>query len=226
MLLEELETGRYDYRVGLGARFYYALERAVGQTLLRRRPPRASGERLLNLGCGPHIFEGWVNADDYAFKKRLQNRRFRPNWSLDISKPWLCDDGEWDGIFTESVIEYFEYTVAIAVLRECLRTLKPGAWLRISAPDLKRYTAYYRGEIPTEGFPPFPHPALGVAYLTQKPFHVSTWDAGLMTGLLREIGFIDAREVGFREGSDPRLARDDPDKRFESVYVEARKPAA
>jgi predicted SAM-dependent methyltransferase len=167
-----------------------------------------------------------VNADDYAPKRRLRERTFRPNWALDITQPWRCADEYWDGIFTEHVIEHVTYAEAVAVFRECFRTLKPGAWIRISVPNLSKYVAYYRGEIGDEQFHPFPKKALALSFLTQMHLHKSTWDAELMVKVLTEIGFVNASEVSFRKGSDRRLVMDDPAKAIESLYIEAQKPSA
>jgi predicted SAM-dependent methyltransferase len=192
--------------------------------VFRRGPPDVGEISLLNLGCGPHVFPGWVNADDYAFKRGLRERSFRPNWRLDITRPWRCLANHWDGVFTEHVLEHVSYSQAIFVLRECLRTLKPGAWLRISVPDLGAYVSLYEGRQSRPEFASFPHPAIGLSFLTQMHLHRSVWDGGLMVRVLTELGFADARAVAFGVGADPRLIRDDPDKAHESLYVEARKP--
>jgi predicted SAM-dependent methyltransferase len=191
---------------------------------LRRGPPVVGEVSLLNLGCGPHIFPGWVNADDYGFKRGLREPAFRPNWRLDITRPWRCAANHWDGVFTEHVLEHVSYSQAIVVMRECLRTLKPGAWLRISVPDLGAYVSFYQGKASPPEFAGFPHPAVGVSFLTQMHLHRSAWDADLMMRILTELGFIEARCAAFGVGADPRLVRDDPDKAHESLYVEARKP--
>lgn len=223
-LVEQLRAGQFEFSLSMAQMVYYRLERELGHALLRRPPPHLAGPALLNLGCGPHIFPGWVNADDYALKRRLRERAFRPNWNLDISRPWLCPENHWDGVFTEHVLEHVTYSEAIRVLSECLRTLRPGAWIRISVPDLERYVKWYRGEAPGNAVETFPHPAVGLSFLTQMHMHTSTWDADLMVKVLTELGFTDASRRSFREGADDRLVRDDPDKAHESLYVEARKP--
>ena len=223
-LTERLGAGEFEFGLTLAQATFYRLERALGGVFFRRPPPPIAEPRLLNLGCGPHVFEGWVNADDYAFKRTLREPAFRPNWRLDITRPWNCPADHWDGVFTEHVLEHVSYAEAIAALRECLRTLKPGAWLRISTPDVKVYVDFYEGRFERPEFAPIPHPAVGISFLTQMHLHRSAWDADLMIRVLSEIGFADARAASFGAGTDPRLVRDDPDKAHESLYVEARKP--
>ena len=223
MLIDELQNGKFEHTLSLSKRAFYEFERRACHILLRHRPPLVSGAQLLNLGCGPHIYAGWVNADDYAIKRYFRESQFRPNWRLDITRPWLCENNHWDGIFSEHVLEMLSYSSAIFVLRECLRTLKPAAWVRISLPDLKKYLAIYQGDETQERFYEFPHPALIISNLTQMHFHRSTWDADLMVKVLAEIGFANVRQVPNGEGTDTRLIRDGAEKRFQSFYVEAQK---
>ena len=223
-LTERLGAGEFEFSLSAAQSSYYWFERALGDALFRAPPPDVGATRLLNLGCGPHIFDGWVNADDYAFKRRLREPGFRPNWRLDITRPWRCPADHWDGIFTEHVLEHVTYSRAIFVLRECRRTLKPGAWLRISVPDLRSYVDVYDGKLATPEFARFPHPAVGLSFLTQMHLHRSIWDGDLMIRILMEVGFLETRIVSFGAGTDERLLRDDPDKAHESLYVEARKP--
>lgn len=223
-LKERLRHREFEFGLSMKQLIYYWLERRICHLLLRRCPPKVPGPNTLNLGCGPHIFPGWVNADDYAVKRRFQERGFRPNWKLDITRKWRCPDSHWDGVFTEHVIEHVTYSEAVAVFEECLRTLKSGAWIRISVPDVGKYARYYCWERPAANFSDFPEPALAISFVTQMHMHRSTWDAALMTRVLTEVGFVDSRPVSFGIGSDPRLIRDDADKRHESLYVEARKP--
>lgn len=223
-LIQRLSNREFEFGLSPAQLVYYWAEREICHRVMRRAPPDVGATRLLNLGCGPHIFDGWVNADDYAFKRGIREREFRPNWRLDITRPWRCPDNHWDGVFTEHVVEHVSYSEAVHVFREALRTMKPGAWLRVSVPDLAKYVRFYDGEPQAAGFEEFPERALGVSFLTQMHMHRSAWDGALMTRVLGEIGFADARQVAFGEGCDPRIVRDDPDKTHESLYVEARKP--
>src|SRR5262245_31594206 len=223
-LLNRLSAGEFEFGLSLTQSTFYRLERSVGHAFFRRPPPTVGEPRLLNLGCGPKIFDGWGNADDYAFKRTLRQRAFRPNWRLDITRRWNCPTDHWDGIFTEHVLEHVTYSEAIGVLRECLRTMKPGALVRISVPDVRTYVGLYEGRLARPEVARIPQPAVGISFFTQMHLHRSAWDADLMTRILTEIGFAHADSWSFGTGSDPRLVRDDPSKAHESLYVEARKP--
>jgi hypothetical protein len=112
-------------------------------------------------------------------------------------------------------------------MREMLRTLRPGAWVRIILPDLGRFIDFYNGDRREPEFVArFAHGAEAISFLTQNFGHESAWDGALLQAVLSELGFANARIVQFGEGSDPRLIKDSPGRRWESLYVEAQKPAA
>lgn len=224
MIRSRLASGEFEYSVPLRKQLFYAAERSIGNLLFRRAPPDSPEPRLLNLGCGPLIYEGWVNADDFGFKRWLREPQFRPEWRLDITQPWKCEDGYWDGVFTQHVLEHITYSQVTFVFEECFRTLKPGAWLRVSVPGIAKYMDFYTGREVTPFFMQFPFRALAISFFTQMHLHKSAWDGELMTSLLGEIGFESVKEVGIGEGTDPRLLKDQDVKAPESLYVEARKP--
>jgi predicted SAM-dependent methyltransferase len=224
MIIDRLREGEYEVKVTLVKQVFYSLERSLGNLLFKRYPPQGQLPRLLNLGCGPVTYEGWINADEYAFKRSLREKEFQPDWRLDITNPWKCENDYWDGIFTQHVLEHVTYSEVVFVLEECFRTLKPGCWIRISVPGLRRYVDFYEGRNTDSFFAQFPHKALAISFLTQMHFHKSAWDGDLMTSLLAEIGFQNAREVNFGTGTDQRLIKDQDVKAEESLYVEAQKP--
>lgn len=205
---------------------------AVINRLYRRPPPGHS--RLLNLGCGDCVYPGWINADrfrtGYWLSKLggLFRGEYRlPDWLLDACAPWRCADDHWDGIYTEHLIEHLPYHEAVFVMREMLRTLRPGKWARIIVPDLQRYLDFCNGRRGNDAFTErFAYGAEAISFLTQNFGHVSTWDGTLLEAVLSEVGFVNVRIVAFGEGSDPRLIQDSTQRRWESVYVEAQKPAS
>ena len=199
---------------------------------LYRRPPPATS-RLLNLGCGDCLYPGWVNADRFRtgywmkqFGDLVKGRLRLPDWFLDAGSPWRCADDHWDGIYTEHMLEHLSYRESVFVMREMLRTLKPGAWTRIIVPDLGRFVDFYNGDRRDPEFVErFTFGAEAISFLTQNFGHVSAWDGTLLQAVLTEVGFGEVRVVSFGEGTDPRIIKDSPDRRWESVYVEAQKAA-
>jgi hypothetical protein len=112
------------------------------------------------------------------------------------------------------------------VMREMLRTLRPGAWARIIVPDLGRFIDFYNGDRrDPEYVERFSFGAEAISFLTQNFGHVSVWDATLLQAVLTEVGFAEVRIVSYGTGTDTRIVKDSPGRRWESVYVEAQKPA-
>ena len=224
MLVEVLRSRDFETTPSLLKATYYSVERSTGHLLFRKRPPQTDGPKLLNLGCGPMKYAGWCNADDFAFKRWFREKHFRPDWRLDITKPWRCGDDHWDGIFSQHVIEHLQYSLAVFVMEECFRTLKYGAWLRVCVPSLSKYIAFYTGREDSQEFARFPSRALAISFMAQMHYHKSIWDEALITAVLREIGFSQVRVVQFGEGTDKAIIQDQAGKAWESLYVEAQKP--
>ena len=62
----------------------------IGETFLKKYPPETGApRRLLNLGCGPRRFAGFVNADFYSTRLSAKKGR-RPDWMIDIRRPLKC----------------------------------------------------------------------------------------------------------------------------------------
>jgi len=203
----------------------WRIESLVGHTLYRRPPPKAGAHPpLLHLGCGGEKFDGWVNADFYNFHDLLRNRRFVPDWMLDLTRPIRCPDGYWDGVFTEHTLEHLTYDECFFALAEVHRMLRDGAWVRVVVPDIAKYVAYYLGDPPDERFKRLPKGPEAISNVTQCWGHKSVWDGQLLCSVLREIGYSNVREVAFNEGSDGRLVKDSAERAWESLYVEGQRP--
>ncbi|HUI20870.1 MAG TPA: hypothetical protein VLZ74_07470 [Methylocella sp.] len=202
---------------------FHSIDGALSARLLTRPVPAATRRpRLLNLGCGPVRYPGWVNADFFTFGWIILGSFQPPEWVMDATKPWKCPPDYWDGIFTEHVLEHLSYKDAIFAIGECYRTLRPGAWLRISVPDIDKFISseslksrYYRRPVAV---------SFATSFATQHFEHRSVWDASLMMEVAAECGFTNVRETEFGCGSDERLIKDQEARRDESFYVEAQKP--
>jgi SAM-dependent methyltransferase len=200
----------------------FELRSWIGRQLFGRPPPAlGTGDRLLNLGCGPTLFEGWVNADFFRFRVWRLPTSF---WAVDLRYALNCPSGYWDGVYCEHTIEHLRPSQAHALFKEVFRTLKPGAWFRVSVPDLARYVRYYQGEPMDEAFGRWPLRAAAIRSVSQGWVHASVWDRELLIAALTFIGFEPVRAVDYRMGEDPRLLKDLPKRRWESLYIEARKP--
>ena len=212
---------------GIEVQNIFYLENTLGTKFFKKRINSKHRNKYLNLGCGGDEFKGWVNADLYTFHNLITGRRALPNWMLDATKPWNCPDDFWSGIYCSHMIEHIKYIEVINVFKEAYRTLQSGKWMRIAVPDLNKYIEYYNGEPSETGFQQYAaYKAFAISDLTQNWGHVSTWDEALLVDLLQELDFINVKKTKYQEGSDENLLQDvlSPDRRWESLYVEAQKP--
>lgn len=95
----------------------------------------------LHLGCGPHLFEGWINVDR---GKRQTDREYIQANLLDGLD--MISDNSVDFVFSEHVLEHFTLTQGLFLLKDWCRKLKDGGVLRISIPGLEgALQNYYTG---------------------------------------------------------------------------------
>jgi predicted SAM-dependent methyltransferase len=242
--IRELETGGKEAPSKL---VVFELQNAFGHLVYRRPPPNIPGAtfKLLNLGCGDCKFPGWVNADMYRFHNIIRHRQLLPDWMLDARKRWNCPSDYWDGFYSEHMLEHLTYADGFGALKECFRTLKPGAWIRLVLPDLRKSVAQYTGMLSGSGtdrsgpaaanipdtmvingeVKKIRYRAFAISNLAQNYGHISLWDFEVLAAVLEDIGFHNVKEIEFGKGTNPTLIRDSAARRSESFYVEAQKPA-
>ncbi|MEM0944513.1 MAG: methyltransferase domain-containing protein, partial [Pseudomonadota bacterium] len=107
------------------------------------------GFKGLQIGCGPHRIEGWLNTD--LMPMRMPWRAPDPcegSWDfpMDITRPLPFPDASLDAIFGEEVIEHIPRSAVFAFLPEAKRVLKPGGVLKLTTPDLDACCKLYLGQ--------------------------------------------------------------------------------
>jgi hypothetical protein len=211
------------HQISIKRAIMFNIVSCIFRLFFNKKPnPNKNGKNYLNLGCGLLRYDNYINADFFLRFSWFKHPYF-PNWLLDIRYPLKCDDNFWDGIFTQHTLEHIYPIEGLQLLRELYRTLKPGAWLRISVPDLEKYVSYYNGIIPHEKFKQWDTGAEAICSLTQNYSHLACWDSKLLSKLLINIGFRNIKKVNFMESTDPMLAMDGIEHEFESLYIEAQK---
>ena len=216
-----------DYQVSLRGLFKFEFISLYGRLLLNSKPKLNLHDRnLLNLGCGVSKFETWINADFFQlrFGNLLKKNIVSPDWMLDLRFPLNCNDNIWDGVFTEHTLEHLYPDQALRLLQELYRTMKPGSWIRTTVPDLRKYVAYYSGQKVHEKFDSWETGCEAIRNLTQNYFHISLWDSEFLEKCLNELGFVNVKEVSFRQGTDVSLLKDKEERAWETLYMEAQKP--
>jgi len=110
---------------------FYSLRASYGRLRSFLQSPSSlntlvSRSRKLHLGCGGNILPGWLNTDYYPWKWGV--------YHLDLTKPFQINSESVDFIFCEHVIEHFEPSEILFILREVYRLLSPSGVARIILP--------------------------------------------------------------------------------------------
>lgn len=191
----------------------------------------------LHLGSGDHILPGWVNAD---------SKPARPDrLCFDATRRFPFGDDEFDLVFSEHMIEHMTFTDGAAVLRECVRVLKPNGRLRITTPDINFLIKLYTGprspledeylkwaSWPFEDSPPPDEAAIFVFNRFVRAWgHLFIYDPPTLSNLMTRLGLVDIEAFGLGESRDPRLCGlenagrlADGFLQLESFTLEATKP--
>lgn len=136
----------------------------------------------LNLGCGPHVMEGWENIDEYPYKGVKV-------YDLRQSLPYKTDSVDF--IFTEHFFEHITREQGLGLLKECRRILRPKGVIRIVTPDLKHVAKLYlAGKIDDwKGcWEPFT-PAQFMNEAMRSWGHQFVYDADELKKIVHEAGF-------------------------------------
>ncbi len=222
--IENFSIYSTEYQPNLIELLKFELRSLYGRTILRPNPKlKPQGKNLLHLGCGLNRIEGWINADFFGGIKFWKKYHDQLEWMLDLRFPLNCDNNVWDGVFTEHSIEHLYPVEALNLLKELNRTMKPGAWIRITVPDLKKYVSYYCRKEVHENFSRWSTGCDAIRSLTQNYGHNSVWDSELLARFLEESGFINIKEVSFMQGTEKLLLQDSQDREWETLYMEAQK---
>jgi predicted SAM-dependent methyltransferase len=147
-------------------------------------------------------------------------------WNL--ARPLPLPAGCAHGVFSEHVLEHLPFEAGLALLREAHRLLRPGGIVRIGVPDagklLRSYVEGGRGFIEeTRAGRPTPMTAVNELFYWYR--HCWLYDTETLTLALEAAGFAEAREREFGASDLPGGSPDTPDRRAESLYVEAVRPA-
>lgn len=157
---------------------------------------RLSNDHMkLNLGCGDKILPGYVNVD--AASSRAGHK---PDVLCDLRRLATFEDDTADEILAVHVIEHFWRWEVVAVLREWIRVLKPGAALILECPNLQSACEEFLRD-PDTGSGPGPEGqrTMWVFYgdpRWQDPLMVHRWGytPRSLAKVMEQAGLVDMRQ--------------------------------
>lgn len=168
--------------------------RELSHKLGLRRVPR--GARI-HVGCGPERLEGWVNVDIVALPS--------VDLVLDVSRSLPFRDAE--ALFAEHFLEHLRLPEALRFLELAHQALAPGAWLRLSTPNLAWLWQSQPPHQPDGGGASLE--ALKAAIAPNRCFygweHRFLWSRCLLTEFLEAAGFEDVRYCAYGESALPHF---------------------
>src|SRR5512133_1171766 len=93
-----------------------------------RRYLRSNTVRKLQIGAGPTQLPGWLCTD---IDPRSDEAVY-----LDATRRFPFEDGTFDYVYSEHMIEHITWLQGLSMLKECRRVMRPGGTLRVATPDL------------------------------------------------------------------------------------------
>jgi SAM-dependent methyltransferase len=182
-----------------------------------------NGARHLHLGCGPKYLAGFLNIDGNLFHKL-------DLW-LDVRNGLPFPSNTVDSVYSTHMFEHFYPDELQALLRECLRVLKPGGGVRLVVPNLASAISAYSQKQSGWFYDSFPRhfDSLGGRFsnfVFCDGQHRTAFDFGYLDEVLRQSGFREVEESAegrsrlygnhvpsYEPGDSPALPH--------SLYVEA-----
>ena len=212
-----------EYQEKLKDKAIFEIRSLVGDLLFNSPPNYSNSKRFLHLGCGTIYLEGWVNADFYDGLLPWNKNKVKIDWMQDFRKGLNCKDNYWQGVFSEHTLEHFYPWEALSLLKEVHRTMEKNAWLRIVVPDLALYIKFYISKKDKRFRKEWKLGSEAIWSIAQYWGHKSIWDSELLAHFLLEAGFRNVKKAAFGRGTDRRIIKDQLERRWESLYIEAQK---
>lgn len=94
--------------------------------------------RFLNVGCGPHLADGWVNTDV------IKTDEINPDIIVTLEDPFPFESGSFDRAYIGHVIEHMPWDSLPGWLDKLALVLSPTAEVMFVGPDSLRAIEGYR----------------------------------------------------------------------------------
>jgi MoaA/NifB/PqqE/SkfB family radical SAM enzyme/predicted SAM-dependent methyltransferase len=167
------------------------IETTEDSMLFRKKPPAAPVPNRLHVGAGRERLEGWVNIDNQAL----------PGVDVVADVTGGLKFSDVEAIFAEHFLEHLPLGSAIDFFLESHRVLRPGAWMRLSTPNLDWvWKTHYR--LDAEGADKR-QAALALNRAFHGWEHQFLWNREMLEEALLACGFTDLRWCRYRESENP-----------------------
>ncbi len=183
---------------------------------------RKKKSKFLNVGCGPHPNEKYLNLD-YHWTPQI-------DICWDISnKPYPIPNDYLEGIYTEHCLEHIPFASFVFNCNEFFRMLQSKGNLRLIMPDGELYLDIYQ-ERKVGGERRMPYevgyitPMARINGIFRNHGHLFIYDFDTVKKILEESGFVNIKKESYRTGRESTLLIDTDWRALESLYVEASKP--
>jgi len=91
--------------------------------------------QMVNVGCGRHFHQDWINLDLVSGIPGVVR--------YDLRQGLPFDEGVCDVIYHSHLLEHLTHEAARLFLSDCFRVLRPGGILRVVVPDLEGIVRAY-----------------------------------------------------------------------------------
>lgn len=85
---------------------------------------------LLNVGCGTHYAQGWVNTDVW------EDETTKPDVRVVAGQPYPFEENTFDAAYLGHVLEHMSWESVPFFLEDISRVVKPGAPMLFVGPDV------------------------------------------------------------------------------------------
>jgi predicted SAM-dependent methyltransferase len=180
--------------------------------------------RGLHIGCGSHLLSGWLNSDYLPRHKSVLK--------LDATEPYPFDNGSFDYVYSEHIIEHVSFEKGKQILRECCRILKTHGKIRISTPDLTFLFALFSEphsalhsnyiEWATNTFisgAPCYHPTFVINNFMRAWGHQFVYDETVIRLSLESAGFSQIKRCVLNASDDPALCNLENEARMPAGFL-------
>ncbi|ORU93991.1 MAG: hypothetical protein A6F70_07250 [Cycloclasticus sp. symbiont of Bathymodiolus heckerae] len=145
-------------------------------------PRTASGQVLLNLGCGEVNHPKFINIDGYPHANIHYVSR--------IDRLGMFADNAVDLIYASHCLEHFKYGEVDRVLDEWHRVIKPGGIIRLSVPDIDKLIDIYNDTNDPDDIVP----QLMGGQNNKYNYHYVVFNGLNLKKYLNRAGFVDVQE--------------------------------